>query len=93
MTNKTALLAALSLSIACGSALAQRAGGPISFDALDGNSDGKVTLDEFKANFTPAARNGRAPDHERLFGRWDADGDGELTAEEFENRPRRRQRN
>ena len=93
MTNKTAMLAALSLLLACATAQAQRAGGPVSFDTLDENSDGKVTLEEFKANFTPGGRNGRTPNHERLFGRWDADGDGELTAEEFENRPRRQQRN
>ncbi len=72
---------------------AQRAGGPIPFDVLDANDDGKVTLAEFKENFAPPPQSGRTPNHERLFGRWDADSDGELTAEEFANRPRRRQQN
>ena len=93
MTNKTLLLGCLSLVLAAGAAEAQRAGGRISFDALDANGDGKLTLEEFKTTFTPAERNGRAPNHERLFGRWDADADGEITVKEFENRPRRRQRN
>ena len=93
--NKTLLLTGtLVLLTASGNLHAQRAGGPISFAALDANEDGKVTLEEFKENFNPPARNnGRTPNHERLFGRWDADGDGELTAEEFENRPRRQQQN
>ena len=92
--NKGLLLAsAVTLLALSAHSYAQRAGGPISFDALDGNDDGKVTLEEFKENFTPPPQSGRTPNHERLFGRWDADGDGELTAEEFENRPRRRQQN
>ena len=64
-------------------------GGPVSFESLDADEDGKVTLDEFKENFSPPPREGRTPDPVRIFGRWDADGDGELTAEEFEDRPRR----
>ncbi|MEM9209036.1 MAG: EF-hand domain-containing protein [Pseudomonadota bacterium] len=87
------LFCAFALAAAAASAQAQRANGPVSFDALDADDDGKVTLEEFKSNFTPPQGSGRTPNHERLFGRWDADGDGELTAEEFANRPRRGQRN
>jgi Ca2+-binding EF-hand superfamily protein len=62
----------------------------VTYASLDADSDGKVTLDEFKENFTPPNRQGgRTPQPDRIFGRWDADGDGNLTEEEFDNRPRR----
>lgn len=67
----------------------QQRGGRMSFESLDSNADGSVTLEEFKENFNPPARNGRSPDPTRVFSRWDADGSGSLTAEEFANRPRR----
>jgi len=81
---------ALAALIVASATLAQGSpGGPVSFASLDADEDGKVTVDEFKENFSPPPREGRTPDPVRIFGRWDADGDGELTAEEFENRPRR----
>jgi Ca2+-binding EF-hand superfamily protein len=64
----------------------------VTYASLDANSDGKVTLEEFTANFSPPNRQGnggRTPQPDRIFGRWDADGDGNLTEEEFDNRPRR----
>jgi hypothetical protein len=83
-------VAALTALIAASATLAQGGpGGPVSYASLDADEDGKVTLDEFKENFSPPPREGRTPDPVRIFGRWDANGDGELTAEEFENRPRR----
>ena len=64
----------------------------VTFASLDADSDGKVTLEEFKENFSPpAGNNGRTPQPDRIFGRWDADSDGVLTSEEFDNRPRRQQ--
>jgi hypothetical protein len=59
------------------------------FASLDADSDGSVTLEEFKANFVAQGNGGRTPQPDRIFGRWDADGDGMITAEEYENRPRR----
>lgn len=77
--------------IATSAAFAQQGGARITFESLDTDSDGVVTKEEFKANFKPPGRDGRAPDPEMVFGRWDADGNGEITAEEYENRPRRQQ--
>jgi hypothetical protein len=67
-------------------------GGGATFASLDSDSDGSVTIEEFKANFVAGGgAQGRTPQPDRIFGRWDADGDGMLTAEEYENRPRRQQ--
>lgn len=67
--------------------------GRVTFAALDADSDGEVSLEEFTENFNPPPRpNGRTPQPDRVFGRWDANGDGVLTQEEFDNRPRPRQR-
>lgn len=92
---KTTIMAASAVLtlIASSAAFAQQGGGGgrITFESLDSDGDGKVTAEEFKANFNPPARDGRTPDPEMVFGRWDADGDGEITAEEYENRPRRQQ--
>jgi Ca2+-binding EF-hand superfamily protein len=63
--------------------------GANTFAALDSNSDGNITLEEFKANFVAGGNGGRTPQPDRLFGRWDADSDGMITAEEYENRPQR----
>lgn len=64
---------------------------PVTFESLDADADGKVTFEEFEANFTPRQMQGRTPQPDRIFGRWDADADGVVTADEFANRPRRRQ--
>ncbi len=83
---------ALITLVATSAAFAQQGGGgAISFESLDANGDGKVTKEEFTENFNPPARNGRTPDPEMVFGRWDGDGNGEITAEEYENRPQRQQ--
>ena len=84
------ILFALFVTAASAAAFAQ---GRVTFAALDANSDGEVSLEEFTENFNPPPRpNGRTPQPDRVFGRWDANSDGVLTQEEFDNRPRPRQR-
>ncbi len=64
------------------------------FKQLDANSDGKLTLDEFKnlktllpqpkgKNAAKKAAKSPAPDLEKVFGLLDKDGDKALSAEEF----------
>lgn len=58
-------------------------GKPPGFDKLDGNSDGALSLDEFKAGAPKGADSTKS---EELFKKIDADGDGSVTkaeAEEF----------
>lgn len=92
---KSALLTVATLALLGEIALAQEDQPPQqqpanTYASLDADSDGKVTLEEFKTNFSaPNRQGGRTPQPDRIFGRWDADGDGNLTAEEFANRPRR----
>jgi Ca2+-binding EF-hand superfamily protein len=54
------------------------------FKKLDANSDGAVTLEEFKAG--PLAK--RAPDRaDAFFKSHDKDNDGKLSLEEYKTRP------
>lgn len=58
-------------------------GKPPGFEKLDGNGDGALSLDEFKAGAPKDADSARS---EELFNKIDADGDGSITkaeAEEF----------
>lgn len=52
-----------------------------SFKQLDANDDGKVSRDEWLA-----VEDG--PEAEKLFMRWDKNGDGLLTLKEFKNTPK-----
>jgi hypothetical protein len=71
---------------------------PPTFDSLDANSDGKIMKDEvekFFANFAGrggggGGGGGGGPNADQIFARWDADGNGEVSKEEFDNRPRGR---
>ena len=89
------LAALLTMTIMPAAAIAQEEQAPqqpqaVTYASLDANSDGTVDLEEFTANFSPPNRQGgRTPQPDRIFGRWDADGDGNLTEDEFTNRPRR----
>lgn len=88
--KKTIFAASALITLVATSAAFAQQGGGITFESLDTDGDGIVTKDEFIANFKPPGRNGNPPpDPEMVFGRVDADGNGEISAEEFENRPRR----
>lgn len=56
------------------------------FQMLDKDNDGKVTLDEFKANKKTPEQVEKA---EKAFKKRDADGDGALTLEEFTAAPKK----
>ncbi len=56
------------------------------FQMLDKNNDGKVTLDEFKANKKTPEQLEKA---EKAFKKRDADSDGVLTLEEFTAAPKK----
>ena len=66
-------------------------GGGITFAKLDARHDGKVSLKEIIENYAndSGAASRRVLPPEQLFGLWDADGDGLLTKDEFNNRPQR----
>ena len=61
------------------------------FKKLDGNSDGKVTLEEFKEKATEKQK----PRADQIFARMDKDSDGKVTLEEykeFRNTPRKKKK-
>lgn len=58
------------------------------FKKLDKDSDGKLTLEEFKGKKT-----GKKADRaEKLFKRLDKDNDGKLTLEEFKTRKKKKKK-
>ena len=61
--------------------------GKPNFAALDTNSDGVISYDEFASKPIPHG------DHEKVFNEIDADGDGEISEDEFNShKPPRPQR-
>ncbi|MBM3852459.1 MAG: hypothetical protein FJ399_04815 [Verrucomicrobia bacterium] len=70
------LVTASTVALASRTAIAQPAGGRMSFTQLDKNGDGKIDRAEF-------------PGPEQAFGRIDTNGDGFISQEEFANRPAR----
>ena len=77
---RSAIAAAAIAAFSAGAAQAQAQGGgddmPRTLQLLDTNHDGKVTLDEIRA------------EQKRLLGAADLDGDGKLSVEEFRRRGR-----
>ncbi len=64
-------------------------GGGLTFDGLDMDGNGSVSLEEITemfAQFGGMGRGGQAPDPAQLFAAWDADGDGAVSRDEFDNR-------
>jgi hypothetical protein len=64
-------------------------GGGLTFDGLDMDGDGSVSLGELTsmfAQFGGMGRGGQAPDPEQIFANWDTNGDGMISREEFDNR-------
>ena len=89
MRKYTYLASVLALAFSAHAAWAQQFTPP-TFEGLDTNKDGKLSTEEvgaFAANI-PAGPNG-AVSADMIMSRWDADKDGVVTREEFDNRPRR----
>lgn len=69
---------------------------PPSFEELDTDGNGTLSQEEVGALFARFAGRGPGadappgggPNPAMVFGRWDADGDGVVTREEFDARPR-----
>jgi hypothetical protein len=58
----------------------------VSFDNLDSNGDGEISLDEFVAKAPSGRRN-----PEDMFNQLDADGDGSVSQQELDAMRERRQ--
>lgn len=71
-------------------ARAQPPGGGPNFDALDTDKSGALSKEEVAAFFAQFAGRGGGggPDPNQIFGRWDSNGDGSVSREEFDARPR-----
>jgi hypothetical protein len=69
---------------------------PPTFDQLDKDKNGSLSKEEVTDFFSQFAgrgngngnAQGRGPNVDQLFGRWDANGDGNVSKEEYDNRPR-----
>ena len=62
---------------------------PPTFDGLDKDKDGKLSKDEVAAFFAGFSRGGgQGPNVDQIFARWDKDGNGSVSKEEFDSRPR-----
>lgn len=59
----------------------------MSFESLDGNGDGTISLEEFTAN----APSGRRRSPEDIFNRLDANEDGHVSQQELDAMRKRRQ--
>jgi len=84
--KKTFITASAVIALIATPVVFAQQGGRITFESLDANEDGKVTLEEFKENFNPPTRGDRTLDPDAIFARLDVDADGILTEEEFANR-------
>ena len=74
---------ALTMAFAAQFALAQGMGA-LTFAGLDTDSDGAISAEELAAS--PPVANGFVTADD-LMTAWDADGDGSVSEEEFDNRP------
>jgi Ca2+-binding EF-hand superfamily protein len=84
MKTLVSLAAALMLIASAPVTWAQQQG-RLTFEYLDTNKDGSISVDELS---TLAARIPSNPKPEDLFARWDADKDGKVSKQEFDARPR-----
>jgi hypothetical protein len=72
-----------------GAQLTWAQGGPPTFDGIDTDGNGSISLEEVTAMFARVGgMGGQAPDPEQIFANWDSDGDGTLSRDEFDNRQR-----
>jgi hypothetical protein len=64
---------------------------PPTFDQLDKDKNGSLSKEEvadFFKQFAGQGNGGGGPNVDQVFSRWDANGDGSVSKEEFDNRPR-----
>lgn len=96
---KPSTAASLGLVLVCAAMAANVQSAPPSFDSLDTDSNNDLSLEELSAFFArcaggqaggPAGPRADRPAPEIVFVHWDADGDGAVSREEWDNRPRRR---
>lgn len=78
----TGLLAACAAQVASAQGMGGGMGGQ-NFAAIDSDSNGELTLEELLA-----APNITEDQAQQRLGAWDADGNGTVSEEEFNNRPR-----
>ena len=88
MRKHTYLASVLALAFSAHTAWAQQFTPP-TFEGLDTNKDGKLSKEEVTAFAAgiPAGPNGPVT-ADSIMTRWDANKDGSVTKEEFDNRPR-----
>lgn len=94
---KTSIKLASAVVLLAGARLGWAQFQPPTFDQLDKDGNGSLSKEEVAGFFAQFAggpgggqAGGRAIDPDRIFARWDANGDGKVSKEEFENRPRGR---
>ncbi|HVS24312.1 MAG TPA: EF-hand domain-containing protein [Gammaproteobacteria bacterium] len=87
MRIRLSFVSALTLLI--GTAVWAQGFTPPTFDGIDKDKNGKLSKEEVAAwvKTIPAGPNGPV-NADELFARWDANKDGSVSKEEFENRPR-----
>jgi hypothetical protein len=76
------------LTVLIGTAVWAQGFTPPTFDGIDKDKNGKLSKEEVAAWVKTINGPNGPPNADDVFGRWDANKDGSVSKEEFENRPR-----